>query len=389
MEPSPTVSLDGRVKELRSQGVDIVNFSAGEPDFPTPDHVKEAAKRAIDANFTRYTPVAGIPELRRAIAAKLARENGLSYEPSEIVVSNGGKQALYNAIMALCDPGDEVMILAPYWVSYPEQVRLAGGEPVFVPTDAGRGFHLDPDALARRVTARTRVIVLNSPNNPTGAVLGADELEAVADLARRHDLWVVSDEIYEHLIYDGRRHVSIASLPGMKERTVLINGLSKAYAMTGWRVGYAAAPRPVAEAMAALQGHGSSGISSISQAAAVAALEGPSGFIQEMVAEYDRRRRHIVRRLNALPGVRCSEPEGAFYVFAEVNELLSRAAAVRPDLRTDVDLAGWLLEAARVAVVPGSGFGWPGAIRLSYATSLEQIDEGLDRMERALAQLLG
>ncbi|HEX6990064.1 MAG TPA: pyridoxal phosphate-dependent aminotransferase, partial [Bacillota bacterium] len=288
MAPSPTVSLDGRVKELRSQGVDIINFTAGEPDFPTPEPIKAAARAGLDAELTKYTPVAGTPDLRRAITAKLARENGLTYDPAEVVVSAGGKHVLYNAFMVLCDPGDEVIVPAPYWVSYPEQVRLAGATPVFVPTDPDRGFHVDPDAVARAVTPRTRAVVLNSPNNPTGAVMTAEELAAIAALARRHDLWVISDEIYEHLVYDGRRHVSIAGLEGMKVRTILVNGLSKAYAMTGWRVGYAAAPRPVAQAMAALQGHVTSGIPGFIQAAAVAALEGPIDVVQAMAAEYDR-----------------------------------------------------------------------------------------------------
>jgi len=385
MAPSPTVSLDSRVKELRSQGVDIVNFTAGEPDFPTPEPVKEAARAGLKAELTKYAPVAGTPDLRRAVADKLARENGLSYDPAEIVVSFGGKHSLYNAFMVLCDPGDEVIIPAPYWVSYPEQAKLAGGEPVFVPTDPDRGFHLDLDALARAVTPRTRAIVLNSPSNPTGAVLSRQEIEAVADLARRHDLWVISDEIYEHLVYDGREHVSIAGLEGMKERTILVNGLSKAFAMTGWRVGYAAAPRPVAEAMTAFQGHVTHGLPGFIQAAAVAALQSPPETVQAMVREYDRRRRYVVERLRSMPGVRCAEPEGAFYAFLDISALLGRQAGIE----TDMDLASHLLEEGRVAVVPGTGFGWPGALRLSYATSMEQLQEGLDRMERVFRALAG
>lgn len=383
MAPSPTMAVDGRAKELRAQGIDIINFSAGEPDFPTPEHIKDAARDAIAANLTRYTPVAGTNELRAAIADKLARENGLEYSPAEVVVCNGGKQALYNAFMALCEPGDEVIIIAPYWVSYPEQVALTGARPVFVKADPEQRFHVSAEAIAAAITPRTRMIVLNSPNNPTGAVFNRVELEAVAEMARQHDLWVVSDEIYEHLIYGEHEHFSIASLPGMKERSVVINGVSKAYAMTGWRVGYAAAPKPVVDAMAALQGHVSSGISSISQAAATAALNGSFEPVRAMAAEYDRRRRHIVERVNRLPGLRCDEPEGAFYVFVDARELIGK-----PRVASDVDLAAYLLDEGRVAVVPGVGFGWEGYLRISYATSMELIDEGLDRMERALAQLV-
>ncbi|HEY8449337.1 MAG TPA: pyridoxal phosphate-dependent aminotransferase [Bacillota bacterium] len=383
MEPSPTVSIDGRAKELRQQGVDIVNFSAGEPDFPTPDNVKEAAKRAIDANQTRYTPVAGTPELRAAVAAKLRRQNGLNYEPSEIMISNGGKQALYCAFMALCEPGDEAIIIAPYWVTYPEQARLAGATPVFARADATRGFHIGREQIEALITPRTRVLVVNSPSNPSGAVLTREELQGIAELAQERDLWVISDEIYEHLVYDGREHVSLASFPGMKERTVLINGLSKAYAMTGWRMGYAAAPKAVIEAMVALQGHVSHGPSSISQAAAVEALNGPQDSVAAMVAAYDERRKQIVERLNQLPEVRCAEPEGAFYVFADFSAWIGE----RTGLATDIELAAYLLEEAKVALVPGTGFGWPGYLRLSYATSLEQIHEGMDRIARALGKL--
>lgn len=385
MDPSPTVSIDGRAKEMRAAGIDVVNFSAGEPDFPTPENIKDAAKRALDENQTRYTPVAGTPELRQAVATKLRRDNGLEYEAGEVIISNGGKQALYCAVMALCDPGDEVIIPVPYWVTYPEQVKLAGGVPVFAHADAEKGFHISREQLEQYVTPRTRAIILNSPSNPSGAVLTREELEGIADLAKEHGIWVISDEIYEYLVYDGRTHFSIAALPGMRERTVVVNGLSKAYAMTGWRMGYAAGPKPVIDAMAALQGHVSHGPSSISQAAAVEALLGPQDSISKMVAAYDERRKHIAGRLNSLPGMRCAEPEGAFYVFVDVKGLIGE----KTGMATDVELASYFLEEAKVALVPGTAFGCPGYLRISYATSMEQIDEGINRMAEAVQKLLG
>lgn len=384
MEPSPTVSIDGRAKELIASGVKVINFSAGEPDFPTPEPAKEGGRKAINENFTRYTPVAGTPDLRKAIAEKLERENGLNYAPSEIIVSNGGKQSLYNIFMTLCEPGDEVIIIAPYWVSYPEQVRLTGAKPVFVNAPAEKGFRVNREDLEPAVTDRTVGIVLNSPSNPTGAVLTRADLESIAELAIERNLWVVSDEIYEHLIYDGEEHVSIASFPGMRERTLIVNGMSKAYAMTGWRIGYVAGPEPIVKAMTDFQGHVTSAASSISQMAAIAALRGPQDGIAEMRAAYDERRRFVVEALNRLPGVRCDLPKGAFYVFFDVRGLLGEETGFAQDL----DLAAYLLEEANVALVPGTGFGAPGFMRLSYATSMDDLREGMRRIEAALDKAL-
>lgn len=388
LQPSPTLAVEARVKELLRAGADIVGFGAGEPDFPTPEHVKEAARAALREDRTRYTVVAGVPELREAICRKLERENGLRYAPDEVLVSAGSKHALFNAVAALCEEGDEVLIPSPYWVSYPEQVRYCGGVPVFVPTDPERGFRPRAADVAAALTPRSRLLILNSPNNPTGAVAEPGELQAIARLAVERDLWVISDEIYEHIVYEPARHVSIAAFPGMRERTVVVGGVSKAYAMTGWRLGWAAGPRPVIRAMADLQGQVTSNASTISQYAALAALEGPQEPVRAMVAEYRRRRDYALARLRGMPGMRCTEPDGAFYLFVSVEGLLGRRLGGLE--LTDGDaVAAALLEHARVAVVPGSGFGLPGYIRISYACSLERLREGLDRIEAALRQVSG
>lgn len=384
MAPSPTLMIDTRTKELIAAGHNVLNFSVGEPDFDTPEHIKEAARRAMAEGHTKYTPAAGTIELRQAICDKLKADNGLAYEPADIVVSNGGKQSLYNIYQAILDPGDEVVIQAPYWVSYPEIVKLAGGVPVIVDSTSASGFRLTAAEIEAALTPRTRAINLNSPSNPTGAVYSRRELEAIAELAVRHGLYIVTDEIYEKLMYGDTEHVSIASLgPDVKRLTVTVNGFSKAYAMTGWRMGYCAAERPLAKAMADLQGQSTSGPSSITQKAAVAALRGPQEPVEQMRVEFERRRNYIVERLNRLPGVDCLMPDGAFYVFPSVAGLLGREIAGR-HVATDVDLCTVLLEETGVSFVPGSAFGAPGHVRISYATSMENIVDGLDRVEAVL-----
>ncbi|MBX6377160.1 MAG: pyridoxal phosphate-dependent aminotransferase [Clostridia bacterium] len=383
LQPSPTTAMDARAKALVREGVDVISFSVGEPDFDTPEHVRQAAVEAIRAGHTRYTAVAGIPELREAVSAKLWRDNGLDYPPSQILVSSGAKESCYQAIMALVDRGDEVVIPAPYWVTYPEQVRIAGGVPVILPALSG-DFKVTAEQLREVVTPRTRLFILNSPANPTGAVYTRQELAALAEVCVERNVAILADEIYEKLLYEGE-HVSIASLaPEVKRLTVTVNGVSKAYAMTGWRIGYAAAEPEVVAAMQALQSHATTHPASIAQYAAVAALNGPQEPVAAMVEAFRRRREAMVERLRRLPGFRVGRPAGAFYVFPDVRELLGRRIGGTV-VRDDVQLAELFLEAARVAVVPGSGFGAPGFLRFSYATSLERIEEGMDRLAALLA----
>jgi aspartate aminotransferase len=390
LAPSSTLAVQAKAKELRARGVDVISFGAGEPDFDTPQRIKDAAVLAMQRGQTKYTEVGGVPELRAAICAKLKRDNGLDYEPGDVLVSVGAKHTLFNLVMALINPGDEVLVPSPYWVSYPEQVRLLGGVPVDVATHESTGFDLDPAALAAAVTPRTKLVVLNSPNNPTGAVFSRAALEAVARLVVERGLWVVSDECYEALTFEGR-HVSIASFgPEVKARTIVVNTCSKAYAMTGWRIGYAAGPRALIRAMTDAQSQVTSNPSSVAQWAAVEALTGPQDEVAKMAGEFDRRRRLIIEGLNGLPGVRCGMPKGAFYAFANVSGLFGRTwrgpeGAV--SLKSSLDVTAFLLEAARVAVVPGRDFGSDAHVRLSYATSDALIREGLARMAAAIATL--
>jgi len=379
------MAIDARSKQMIAEGIDVVNFSVGEPDFDTPLLIKRAGIAAIEQGFTKYTPAAGMMELRQAICEKLKRDNGLEYRPEQIVVSNGGKQALFNAFMVLLDPGDEVIIQAPYWVSYPEMVKLAGGVPVVVETDESTGFKMTAEMIRAKLTPRTRVINLNSPSNPTGAVYTRKELEAIAALAVEHDLVILSDEIYEKLLYDGAEHVSIASLaPEVKERTIIVNGVSKAYAMTGWRIGYTASETAYAKAMSALQSQSTSAPCTISQKAAVEALRGPQEAVEEMRREFDRRRRYMVERVNRLPGFSVKvAPQGAFYLFPNVSGTYGMTICGQRINSSD-DLARVILEHARVSVVPGTGFGAPDYVRFSYATSLDRIEEGLNRIEALL-----
>jgi aspartate aminotransferase len=390
LAPSSTLAVQAKAKELRARGVDVISFGAGEPDFDTPQRIKDAAVEAMRRGQTKYTEVGGIPELRAAVCAKLKRDNGLAYEPADILVSVGAKHTLFNLVVALINPGDEVLVPSPYWVSYPEQVRLVGGVTVEVPTVESTGFDLDPERLRAAVTPRTKLIVVNSPNNPTGAVFSPAALEAVARVAVERQLWIVSDECYEALTFEGR-HVSIASFgPEVKARTIVVNTCSKAYAMTGWRIGYAAGDRTLIKAMTDVQSQVTSNPSSVAQWAAVEALSGPQDEVAKMAGEFDRRRRLIIAGLNALPGVRCVMPKGAFYAFANVSGLFGRTwprSGGAVTLKSSLDVTSFLLEEARVAVVPGKDFGSDAHVRLSYATSDTLISEGLARMGAAMATL--
>jgi len=384
---STTLRISAAAKALRADGVDVVDLSIGEPDFPTPELIKQAAKQALDRNQTGYTQSEGTPELRRAIQGKLLRDNGLRYELDEVLVSPGAKFSLYLATVALLEKGEDVIIPAPYWVSYPEQVRLAGANPVYVPTREEDGFRLTARRLKQVLTFNTKMVVLNYPCNPTGATYTREQLAELAEVCQREGLWILADEIYEKLTYDGHQHVSIAAIsPEVKKRTIVVNGLSKAYAMTGWRIGYAAGPREVIAAMAKVQSHSTSNPTSIAQAAAVAALEGPQGEVARMAGEFVRRRNYLVYKLRAIDGVSCDEPRGAFYLFPNVSNFYDRAFEGSP-VRNSYGLAYYLLKHAHVAVVPGDAFGGPDHIRLSYATSMDRIELGMQRIAEALARL--
>jgi aspartate aminotransferase len=386
---SPTLAVNDLARRMRAEGIDILDFSAGQPDFFTPERVKEAGKRAIDENQTRYTAAVGLVELREAIASKVRDELQLDYSPDQIVVSPGAKACLYFAFMALLDPGDEVVVPAPYWTSYPEQVRLAGGEPVFVECSEDHGFKLTGEQLEAATTKRTKALLLNYPSNPTGACYSREELLPLAEVCVERGIWVVADEIYSRLLFDGRRFTSMAQLgPRIRERTVLIDGMSKTYAMTGWRVGYAAGPRELLSAMGKIQSHSTSNATSISQWAGVEALRMTSDELEPRRAEFERRRNEIVEALRRLPGVTCRLPEGAFYAFPNVSGCFTDDAGSGA-IKSGQDLARYLLEQARVAVVPGEAFGSPGNVRFSYAASLELVREGMDRVAAALNRLAG
>ncbi|MEW5920291.1 MAG: pyridoxal phosphate-dependent aminotransferase [Bacillota bacterium] len=385
--PSPTLTIDARAKQLKSEGVDVIGFGAGEPDFDTPEHIREAAITAIREGFTRYTPAAGIPELKEAVCEKLQRENNLLYRPGQVVLSNGAKHSLANIFTAILDSGDEVLIPVPYWVSYPEMVKLADGVPVSVAADEKDGGKLTAELLHRHITPRTRAIVVNSPSNPTGQLFSREELLAVAGIALQNDLWIISDEIYEKLVYGDAEHISIACLgEEIKKRTVIVNGVSKAYAMTGWRIGYTASGPELAVAMESIQSHLTSNPNSIAQKAALAALRGPQDCVEEMRQVFESRRTYALERINKMPHLSCSEPQGAFYLFVNAGQACGLSFRGTVINNTD-ELAALLLEYYRVAVVPGRGFGAPEYVRLSYATSLENIRVGLDRMEAFLQEL--
>jgi len=384
LKPSETLALGARARELRAQGHSVISFAAGEPDFDTPEDVREAGVAAIRAGHTRYTAVGGVPELRAAISENLKRENGLEYGPAQIVVSNGAKHAIWNAFLTLLEPGDEVLCPVPYWVTFPELVRLVGGEPKLVPAKPG-SMKIGPEELTRAITKRSKVLVLNSPNNPSGAVYSRGELETIGEIVRRHGLYVLSDEIYEQLVFGDARHVSIASLdPDLRDRTIVIGGVSKTWAMTGWRIGFAAAPRDLAEGMERLQGQSTSNPASVSQFAAIRAFTGPRDSVRSMRDCFERRRDYVVQRLQAMKGVRLVPPEGAFYAFPDLGE---RIRAARNGVSDSATLSDFLIDEARIVCVPGSAFGMEGHLRISYAIGDRDIEEGLNRLEVALDRM--
>ncbi len=379
LSPSLTLSISARAKQMRGDGFDVVGFGAGEPDFDTPEPIKEACIRAIQQGFTKYTPSSGIPELRQAISDKFKRDNGIDYATSQIIVTNGGKHACSNAILATCEPGDEVLIPAPYWLSYPEMVKLAGATPKVLPTNDESGFKITPEQLTAAITPKSRLFILNSPSNPTGTVYSAEEIKAIGDICVRHGILIMSDEIYEKLIYDDVFHTSVAGLSQAHyDHTITVHGLAKAYSMTGWRIGYLAAPQPIAQAVGAMQSHSTSNPVSFAQKGAVMALTGPQTHLTEWLAEFDRRRLYAWNRLQSMPGITCNKPQGAFYLFPNIRNsgLTSRPFCER------------LLEEKQVAAVPGIAFGADEFVRISYATDMESLEKGLDRLESFLQSLL-
>lgn len=372
LTPSLTLAIDSKAKALRADGVDVCGFGAGEPDFDTPEHIKAAAMASIDAGFTKYTPSSGIPELRQAIAEKLAADNGIEYQASQVIVSNGAKHSCYNAIMAICDPGDEVIIPAPYWLSYPEMVRLAGATPVIVQTKEENAWKITAEEFENAMTPRTKMIIINSPGNPTGSVYTRAELEALVTVAEEEEITILSDEIYEKLVYEDAEHVSIASLsPEAYDLTITVNGFSKAYAMTGWRLGYLAAPEAVAKVIDSMQSHATSNPCSFAQKGGLAAIKGDQQCVTDMREEFNIRRQYMTQRLVAIQGLKIVNPLGAFYVLADISSFSL----------TSQNFADRLLSKANVAVVPGIAFGNDGTVRLSYATGMDVIKKGLDRLE--------
>ncbi len=393
LAPSATLAMSQKSSEMKARGIDVINMSVGEPDFNTPDHIKEAAKKAVDENYSRYSPVPGYMDLRQAVCDKLHRENQLEYVPEEILVSNGAKQSVCNTVMALVNPGDEVIIPAPYWVSYPQMALLAGGTPVFVEATFEQNFKMTAEQLEAAITPKTRLLILCSPSNPTGSVYNKDELRALANIILKYpDLYVLADEIYEHINYVGR-HESIAQFPGMKERTIVVNGVSKAYAMTGWRIGYIAAPQWIVKGCNKLQGQYTSGPCSVSQMAALAAYKESQACVEEMRQAFERRRDLIVSLAREVPGLEVNVPEGAFYLFPKCSSFFGRSvcsegsAAQGTVINNSTDLAMYLLEEAHVATVGGDAFGDPDCFRMSYATSDQNIREAMRRIAEALAKL--
>ena len=386
LAPSATLAMSQKSSEMKAQGIDVINMSVGEPDFNTPDHIKEAAKKAVDNNFSRYSPVPGYPDLRKAIVAKLKNENGLDYTMNEVLVSNGAKQSVCNTVMALVNDGEEVIIPAPYWVSYPQMVKLAGGMPVIVEAGFDQNFKMTPEQLEAAITPKTRMIILCSPSNPTGSVYSKAELEALSEVIKKHeDLFVLADEIYEHINYIGH-HESIAQFPGMKERSIIVNGVSKAYAMTGWRIGYIAAPEWIVKGCNKLQGQYTSGPCSVSQKAAEFAYISSQECVEQMRQAFERRRDLIVKLAKDIPGLEVNVPEGAFYLFPKCSSFFGKKSGDTV-INNSSDFAMYLLETAHVATVGGDAFGDPECFRMSYATSDENIIEAMRRIKEALAKL--
>jgi aspartate aminotransferase len=378
LTPSLTLAIDAKAKSMKAEGIDVVGFGAGEPDFPTPAHIVEAAVKALNAGFTRYTPSSGMPELRQAVADKHRRDLGVSYKPSQIIISCGGKHACFNVVAALCNPGDEIIIPAPYWLSYPEMARLAEATPVILPTSDTTEFKVTPDQLRAAITPRTRLFILNSPSNPTGSIYSPEEIKALADVCVEKGILIMSDEIYDKLTYDGAKHISPASLsPVHKDHTIIVHGLAKSYSMTGWRIGFTAAPEPIAKAIDAIQSHSTSNPTSFAQKGAIAALNGPQDHIKPWVEEFCRRRTYAHEKLNSIPGISCVNAKGAFYLFPNISKLGLKS----------IEFCDKLLREKQVAAVPGIAFGADDYIRISYATSMENIKKGLDRIEAFAREL--
>lgn len=387
VKPSSTLAITAKAKELKAQGLDVVGFGAGEPDFNTPDNICNAAIKAIKDGFTKYTPASGIVELKQAVCDKFKKFNGLDYKPSQIVISNGGKHSLTNVFEAILNPGDEVIIPAPYWLSYPEIIKLSDGVPVFVRGEKENGYKVTAEQLQAATTEKTKALVLNTPNNPTGMIYSEEELRAIADYAVKNDIYVVSDEMYEYLVYNGNKHISIASFnEEIYKRTITVSGLAKSYAMTGWRIGYTGSSEEIAKLMGSVQSHQTSNPNSIAQKAALEALTGDQSTVQMMLGEFDKRRKFMYEKMSALPYVSTEEPLGAFYVFADVSEALKKEYKGKK-VETAAEFARILIEDYNVAVVPCADFGFPAHIRLSYAISVEQIDKGLTRIEKFLNDL--
>ncbi len=373
LTPSLTLAIDSKAKQMKAEGLDVVGFGVGEPDFDTPQHIKDAAIKALNDGFTKYTPASGTPELRQAIADKFKNENGLDYKPSQIIVSCGGKHSCYNVIVATCEEGDEVIIPAPYWLSYPEMVKLASARPVIIETTDKTSFKVTPRALRDAVTPRTRLFILNSPSNPTGTVYTPEEVKALGDVCVEKGVLIMSDEIYERLLYDGAVHKSVASFsPAHREHTVIVHGFAKAWSMTGWRLGFCAAPEPIAKAINAIQSHSTSNPTSFAQKGAVAALKGPQTHLQQWLGEFNKRRTFALQRLNSIPSISCVNPKGAFYLFPNI---------AKTGLKS-TEFCARLLETQKVAAVPGIAFGADDYVRLSYATSMANLEKGLERIER-------
>ena len=388
IEPSPTLAVSAKAAALRAKGLDVISFGAGEPDFDTPAHIKDAAKRALDAGATKYTQVEGTPALRAAVAKWLGKAHNLSFEASEIIVSAGAKQSLFNAMHAIVDEGDEVIIPAPAWGSYNEIVKMAGGRPVVVLGAAANNFVPKIADIEKAITPRTRAILYSSPCNPTGAMLDEASVRSIADLAVKHDFWIITDDIYRTLIYGDAKFFQPATIsPEVRARTIIVDGVSKSFAMTGWRIGFAAAPKELVVAMGTLQGQSTTNAAAVSQAAALAAIEGPTDELETMRVEFDRRRKAMVKALREIPGVTCVEPKGAFYAFPDLSSFLGKKTPEGKKIENDAQLCEYLIEAARVAVVPGSAFSAPGFIRLSYATSMKNVEEGVARIAAALPKL--
>ena len=387
ISPSATEETSFMANKLRRQGIDIISFAQGEPDFDTPENIKKAAIEAINEGFTKYTDVPGIPELRKAVADKFKRENGIEYEPIQILICNGGKQALYEVFRTICEERDQVLIPTPCYVSYAEQIKLTGATPIFFKTKEENNFRPTLEEVKANLTPRVKAFIINSPNNPTGSIVEKEHLKKIAKLLVERGVYMITDEVYEHLVYDGRNHISVASL-GKKEKemSITVNSVSKTYAMTGWRVGYAAGPREIIKAMSNLQGHATGNINSIAQKATIEALNGTQEPVRNMVKEYKKRREYMVKRLNEIEGIRCQYPDGAFYTFPNVTSLYGKKYNGNI-IGNDVDVAKFFLEKAHVAVVPGVAFNYSGYVRFVFAKSMEEIKEGLDRIEKATKEL--